>query len=156
LNTTLSLETTIKSDFKIANTLVVTFPSIGTSEDISVCLPETVRLSSISIDENTIPSERTKVNISDDEVCIVGQSLGETTLGFSWEDEAFASPENESLSLTMGIANVNGARTELDHVINFDRGLEVIVDGQNLGTNGLGSKVVLDNDIVKNITINRE
>ncbi|MCA9386607.1 hypothetical protein KC669_01090 [Candidatus Dojkabacteria bacterium] len=156
INTTLSLETKVKGDFSVENSLLVTFPSVGSSQEISICLPETVRLSSIKIDEGTIPSERSKVNISEDEICIVGRSLGETTFGFSWEDETFKNTESDSINFTMGIGNVNGARTELDHIIEFERGLQVNVDGQTLEANGLGSKVVLNNDVVKNIIINRQ
>lgn len=154
-NITLTLETTITNEFKIINNLSVRFPNIGSSSEVSVCLPDSVRLSSIVIDSEVIPIERSRLNINGDEICAVAQVINETQMNVYWEDETYFATTSDKLNLTFGITDVNGARTELDHVVKADREI-LVADSEGIEINpNLGSIEILNHDIIKNLIISR-
>ncbi len=155
-NTTLSLETDIAEDLKIKNKLRISFPNIGSSQEISICLPDTIRISSIIINNEFIPNERTRININGNEICVVGNAITESAFELEWMDESLFSTDGSEVTLSFGIGNINGARTELDHVIRAERGLSVKLENGEEISSDFGKVEILNKDLVKKLIITRE
>ena len=152
-NTTLILETEISEDLKIKNNLNISFPSIGSSQEVSVCLPDTIRISSIKIEEGLLL--RSRINTSENQLCAVAQILNETEFKISWEDETFFVTEGEPVNISLGIGNINGTRTELDHIIRADRSLIVKNENGEIVSSDFGSIELIEKDFIKKLTITK-
>ncbi len=154
-NATLSLETRISDDLKIKNTLKMTFPNIGSRQEVSVCFPDNIRLSSVIINESIVPIARQRVNIDGNLICASAEIINETEFEVEWEDETFFATENEVINYSIGIGNVNGARTELDHVIVADRSLSITDSEGEPISSEFGSIELVNRDLVKEFVITR-
>ncbi len=119
-------EVTINSDFSLNYRLDVRFPSVGSSQEISLCLPSYIANSNIKIEN--FPSERTTINFTDLGKCIVARVLSETELVFSWVTPAVADNVNANqYKISLGLSKVRGSfmtsdtKIQLSSLLNLSR-----------------------------------
>jgi nucleoside-diphosphate-sugar epimerase len=112
----LDLESTIRED-SVNQSLVVTFPNIGATQDISICLPLSTQVSSIKPLVNA--STQFTINSGLTDICIVSQILSETSVGFEWK-----MPHQKDEDFTIEVHKIAGVNMQLNQTIKFE-GLEV-------------------------------
>lgn len=136
-NVSFDLDSFIRSDLNIQNTISITFPNLGTTQEISVCLPKNTTISSVIPDNNLIPSLRTAINTKAEKICAVFQSVSETQARLTWVSSTGLTEEDTEISFGIGLAG--GAINSGDMQISGEQSVQlnfentVFTSGQNTG-----------------------
>jgi nucleoside-diphosphate-sugar epimerase len=154
LNAIAQVKTTIDSNFNINNELTLTFPNIGVSQEISVCLPLNAITNSIAIDPTTLPSDRVTVNFLEDDKCVVMQVASESQIKLSWNVDTSIASNAENINLSLGVTKIKGISTQLDYQISLDSSLRV--ESINLPIDSITNSIIFSDKLNKDMVIELE
>ncbi|GAB4284397.1 MAG: hypothetical protein Kow0081_1540 [Candidatus Dojkabacteria bacterium] len=117
-NSSLVVETLVDSSYKLINKVTFQFPDLGTTQEVSICLPENTAIGTIR--SEGIPETRIATNSFEDSLCITAQAAGETSFTLYWETLSLIDPSNQSAIIPISIPSVPGSSTRLDYSLTFD------------------------------------
>lgn len=136
-NISFDLDSFVRSDLNIQNTISITFPNLGTTQEVSVCLPNNTIISSVVPDNNLIPSLRTAIKTKAEKICAVFQSVSETQARLTWVNNTGLTEKNTEINFGIGLAGgaINSGDIQISGEqsvqLNFDN--TVFASGPNTG-----------------------
>lgn len=154
-NVSFDLDSFVRSDLNVQNTISITFPNLGTTQEVSICLPKNTTISSVIPDNNLIPSLRTAINTKADKICAVFQSVSETQARLTWVSSTGLN--DVDTEMTFGIGLSSGAINSGDIQISAEQSVQLnftntaFTSGQNTGI----FSGALEKDLIEKITFTK-
>ncbi len=145
----LALKTEITSNYDLINNLKVTFPNIGSTEEVSICLPLNVTTASIKVEG--IEGNRFVVNEGEDAKCIVATILTESEILVSWDLEGHFATNLSSVVMNLAVSKLRGFDTTLDYEIEYDSKFNVSSDTniQSVGNSIIFTKKLSLDEVIQ-------
>ncbi len=115
---TLSTRIDVDDNLNLKYTLGIVFSNIGSTQEVSVCLPLYVEDSTIVVEN--IPRDRFVINADGSEKCVVAKILTEDDINVSWSvNGRFSVSTGNSYPLDLALSTVKGSQTRVDYEIRY-------------------------------------
>lgn len=115
---TLSTRIEVDDNLNLKYNLGVVFSNIGSTQEVSVCLPLYVDSATISVEN--IPKERFVINSDGSEKCVVAKVLTEDDMNVAWSvNGRFAVSSGNAYPIDLALTTVKGSQTRADYEIRY-------------------------------------
>ncbi len=114
----------------LAYKVSVTFPNIGNSQEVSICIPLSVANSNISFED--FPADRVVINSTDEEKCAAFRVINESKVTMLWSLANAGTKVGDNINLTVGQAKTKGAFTTSYLTLSTDRAGSILQTAPSL------------------------
>lgn len=133
----------------------MTFPNIGNSQEVSMCLPLSIADTNVSYED--FPKERVVINTTDTEKCVVFKVINESKVTLKWSLANVGSTVGDNINLILGQAKPKGAFTTSYLTLSTDRAGSILETSPSLdlASNPVTFTQTLFDDQIIDLTIKR-
>ncbi|MFS8131016.1 MAG: DUF4012 domain-containing protein [Candidatus Dojkabacteria bacterium] len=154
-NISTDTQVSITNSSDLAYKVSMTFPNIGNSQEVSMCIPLSVSNSNISFED--FPIERVVINSSDIEKCAVFRVINESKVTMRWTLANGGNSAGDNISVILGQAKTKGALTTAYLTLSTDKSQSILQTSPSLdlSSNPVTFTQTLFDDQIIDLTIKR-